>query len=148
MPAEVARRFQSGVDSRSLQDGPLLPVDVQRRDGGAVVLPRGELDIATAPTLSAALDGIHSGRLVVDLRDLSFIDSTGLHLLLDLHRRSQSDGFELTLVAPGEPAARAIRLSGLDEALPFVAPSDAVDGRPTELRDVPRGLPRLRLVDR
>ena len=67
-------------------------VEVQRRDHVTVVQPRGELDMATVETLRTALDvaiaetlraldGFETGaRLVLDLRRLSFIDSTGLHL--------------------------------------------------------------------
>jgi anti-sigma B factor antagonist len=96
-------------------------VDVDRRDDLAIVQPSGELDLATVDTLRAALDSIESaGRLVLDLRGLSFIDSTGLHLLVALHQRAQRDGFQLTLLAPAAPVNRAIQLCGLDEALPFV----------------------------
>ena len=85
------------------------------------------LDAAIAETLSAALDGIESaGRLVLDLRGLSFIDSTGLHLLVALHQRAQRDGFQLTLLAPAAPIDRAIQVCGLDRTLPFVAPVDFV----------------------
>ena len=80
--------------------------------------------------LRAALEPIENAkRLVLDLRGLSFIDSTGLHLLIALHQRAQHDGFQLTLVAPAGPADRAIRLSGLDQALPFVPAAD-VDREP------------------
>ena len=67
---------------RSAVEAPPEPfaVEVQRRDAVAIVRPRGELDLVTVETLRAALDGIEStGRLVLDLRGLSFIDSTGLH---------------------------------------------------------------------
>ena len=108
-------------------------VDVQRRNDVAIVQPHGELDLATVETLRAALDGVEkAGRLVLDLRGLSFIDSTGLHLLVALHRRAQRDGFQLTLVAPAPPADKAIQVSGLDQALPFVAADDALDHCPGE----------------
>jgi anti-anti-sigma factor len=104
-------------------------VDVHRRDDVAIVQPRGELDLATATPLRAALDGIESAeRVVLDLRGLSFIDSTGLDLLVALHQRAQRDRFELTLVSPGAPVDRAIQLCGLDQVLPFGAGDDAIDG--------------------
>ena len=107
-------------------------VEVQRRDGVAVVQPRGELDLVTVETLRAALDAIKSTeRLVLDLRGLSFMDSTGLQLLVALHRRAQRDGLQLTLVAPAAPVDRAIQLCGLDQELPFVAIVDAAPGEPT-----------------
>ena len=101
-------------------------VDVQRQRDVAIVQPHGELDMATVETLRAALDGVrNAGRVVLDLRGLSFMDSTGLHLLVSLHESAQRDGFDLKLVAPAPPADKAIQLSGLDLALPFVAADDA-----------------------
>jgi anti-sigma B factor antagonist len=97
-------------------------VDVQRRDGITIVRPRSELDLATVDTLRRVLDDIEGvGCLVLDMRGLSFFDSTGVHLLMELHRRAQREGFQLSLIAPAPPADRAIRLCGLDKALPFVA---------------------------
>lgn len=113
-------------------------VEVQRRDHVALVEPRGELDLATVQTLAAAvdaaidetlraaLDGVDGpAQLVLDMRGLTFIGSTGLNLLVALHRRSRHEGFQLTLLAPPAPVDRAIRLCGLDQDLPFVAAVDA-----------------------
>ena len=103
-------------------------VDVQRRDHVTTVQPRGELDLATAETLSAALDGVpHGSHLVLDLRGLSFIDSAGLHLLVALDQRAQRDGFQLTLLSAAGPVDRAIRLCGLDQTLPLAAPVEALE---------------------
>ena len=125
-------------------------VEVQRRKHVTIVQPRGELELATAETLrstldaaiaeilSAALDGMENGaRLVLDLRGLSFIDSTGLHLLVALTERARRDGLQLKLLAPVAPADRAIQVCGLDRTLPFAAPVDAVGAEPA------RPLPRL-----
>jgi anti-sigma B factor antagonist len=102
-------------------------VEVQRHDDVAIVEPRGELDVATVETLRAALDDINGvGRLVLDLRGLSFIDSTGLHLLVALDQRAERDGFQLALVAPAPPGDRAIQVCGLGKTLPFVSPA-AID---------------------
>ena len=100
--------------------------------------PCGELDVATAERLRAALDGIEdAARLVLDLRGLSFIDSTGLHLVVALHKRAQRDGFELAVIAPAAPVDRAFRICALDKALPFVAAVDAIVGEPREPADGP-----------
>jgi anti-sigma B factor antagonist len=108
-------------------------VEVQWRDDVAIVAPRGDLDLATVESLRAALDSVKgAGRLVLDLGGLSFIDSTGLHLLVALNQRAQRDGFELALLAPAARVARAIKLCGLDQALPFVTPVDTVDSEPGE----------------
>jgi len=115
-------------------------VEIHRRDDVAIVQPSGELDLATVETLHAALDAIDSAaRLVLDLRGLSFIDVIGLHLLVALHQRAQRDRFQLTLIAPAAPADRAIQLCGLDQALPFVAPIDALDSEPGDSASRPQG---------
>jgi anti-sigma B factor antagonist len=134
-------------------------VEVRRGRHVTIVQPRGELDLATAETLrstlaatiaetlSAALDGMENrARLVLDLRGLSFIDSTGLHLLVALDQRAQRDGFQLTLLAPAAPIDRAIQLCGLDQMLPFVASVEAVDTEPGESSPADRGSEALRDV--
>jgi anti-sigma B factor antagonist len=120
-------RHRSGATRALEVAGPQpFAVEVQQRDAVAIVQPRGELDLVTVETLRAALDGIASTeRLVLDLRSLSFIDSTGLQLLVALDQRAQRDGCQLTLVAPAAPVDRAIQLCGLDKKLPFVAVVDA-----------------------
>jgi anti-sigma B factor antagonist len=127
-------------------------IEVQRRDHATIVQPRGELDVATVQTLRAALGvaiaetlrsapdgGASAARLLVDLRCLSFIDSSGLHLLVALDQRAQRDGFQLTLLAPRAPIDRAIRLCGLDQVLPFAARDDIVDTDPGESLLADRG---------
>jgi anti-anti-sigma factor len=124
----VAAAWAVGVHGREP-----FAVEVQRRDRDvAIVRPRGELDLATVETLRTALENIERPRrLMLDLRKLSFIDSAGLHLLLELHQRAQRDGFQLALVAPTAPTDRAIQLCGLDKTLPFVAATDVVEGEST-----------------
>ena len=122
-------------------------VELQRRAHVTIVQPRGELDLATVETLRSALDAAvaetlrraldgmeHGARLVLDLRGLSFIDSTGLHLLVALTERARRDGLQLKLLAPAAPTDRAIQLCGLDQTLPFAAPADAIGSE--ALRDV------------
>jgi anti-anti-sigma factor len=117
-------------------------VEVQQRDAVAIVQPRGELDLVTVEMLRAALDGIRSPeRLVVDLRGLSFMGSTGLQLLVALHQRAQREGWQLTLVAPAAPVDRATQLCGLDTELPFVAVADT---EPGESASSPQGEARAR----
>jgi anti-anti-sigma factor len=61
---------------------------------GTVVVPEGELDLGTARDLEAVL-ATQSGPVVVDLRKLSFIDLTGLRVLLEADARSRQDGMNL-----------------------------------------------------
>jgi anti-anti-sigma factor len=114
--------------SRNEATGEILVVHVERLDTTDVVQPWGELDIASAEKLRAALDGLGPPRsLVLDMRGLSFIDSTGLHLLARLHERAERERFRLELIAPPAPVDRPIRVCGLDRRLPFVAASSADD---------------------
>ena len=90
----------------------------QRLAGRAhVVTVRGELDLYTAPELERALglNGTAHGRVVVDLRECSFIDSTGLGILIAADRRSGCDG--LLIVANGLEVLRALEVTGLDRQL-------------------------------
>ena len=140
-PADDAPR---GVAARAAEMSELEPfaIEVQRREHVAIVQPRGELDLATIETLRSRLDAAiaetlravlddgmeTTARVVLDLRGLSFIDSTGLHLLVALDQRAGREGFLLTLLAPAHPIGRSIQVCGLNHVLPFVAPDDAGPG--------------------
>ena len=84
----------------------------------------GELDIAAAPMardLIAAVIG--KGRaLVLDLRGLSFIDSSGLDLLLQLAADARRDGWSLSLIQGARVVQRIFQLTGTEGRLPFRSP--------------------------
>jgi len=106
-------------------DAPRLHVGVRRRADRTTVHPHGDLDLVSIPALQAALDGVVGARRVVlDLSRVSFVDSAGVHLLVDADRRARRDGFELSLVPPAPPADLAIELCGLYETLPFTSAPD------------------------
>lgn len=77
----------------------------------------GELDLYTAPDFERALqlDGVAGGRIVVDLRECTFIDSTGLGILVAADRRNGGNG--LAIVAGSMEVLRAFEVSGLDGRL-------------------------------
>ena len=107
----------------------ILAVDLERRGDAAVLQLCGELDLSSVALLRAAVDEVGApSTLALDLRGLSFIDSSGLHFLVELHERAAREAFELCLMAPREPADRPIRLCGLDRHLPFVSelPADGL----------------------
>jgi anti-anti-sigma factor len=96
--------------------------DVLMSDGTARVVPVGELDQSTAPLVRARVratleDGCR--HLAVDLSRLEFIDSSGVHLLLNWLDASRADGFRMTIVPGGAPVQRVFELLGLTETLPF-----------------------------
>ena len=89
----------------------------RRADGTFVVAVVGELDLYTAPDLELAilLNGGESERVVVDLSKCTFIDSSGLGILVDTQRRMGVHA--LVVVAGGLEVRRAFEVSGLDRRL-------------------------------
>jgi anti-sigma B factor antagonist len=87
----------------------------------AQVKVSGELDLLTAPQLHAALEPLQAERadIELDMSELEFIDSTGVHLVLQTYQASRRDGWELTLTGAGEKVRRAFELVGLLDRLPF-----------------------------
>ena len=81
-----------------------------------VVIPTGELDIATAPALEHALERAfesRSARVVLDLRELEFIDSSGLRTLLIAHRQAEKAACAFTLVAGHRTLERTLAIAGV-----------------------------------
>lgn len=97
----------------------LARVTVERH--GPVTLARlaGEIDMSNAADVERrVLDGPETGPLVLDLTGVGFLDSAGLALLDEVHRRCRARGRVLRVVAvAGSPPRRAITLAGLDEGL-------------------------------
>ena len=91
---------------------------VSEHAAGTLVVPQGELDLATAQDLEAVL-ATRSGPVVVDLRKLSFIDLTGLRVLLDADARSRQDGQNLRFI-PGPRVRRLFELAELPDRLAYV----------------------------
>jgi anti-sigma B factor antagonist len=94
---------------------------VPERDG-VRVRPVGALDMATAPALDAEIAQLRDAgfrRILVDLRRLEFMDSSGLRALLTLHARAGSDGFELGVVRGNPAVHRVFEVTGTKDVLPF-----------------------------
>jgi anti-sigma B factor antagonist len=91
-------------------------------DGMVVLRLRGELDLATASELSEQLGRAeHDARVVViDLRGLEFMDSTGVALLASADRRARERGGRLVVVRGGRQVQRLFELTGLDGRLEIV----------------------------
>ena len=88
--------------------------------GQAVVAVSGELDMATAPELSRSLAGVleqHPAQLTLELGALSFIDSTGLTLLVRTSKSLKEHEGSLQLAHPTPPVRRVLEIVGLDGLL-------------------------------
>jgi anti-anti-sigma factor len=66
---------------------------------------------------------------VLDLGELTYFDSTGIHLVLELIQSSQADGWELALLDGAAPVRRVFDVTGLRDVVPFVERRDASSGR-------------------
>lgn len=100
-------------------------VAVQRAGESVVIAPQGELDLATVDELRRVF-GQHedASRVVLDLRGVSFMDSSGVTLVLEQHRRCERDGFELRLVPGPERIQALFELTGLTSRLAWGDPPD------------------------
>jgi anti-sigma B factor antagonist len=91
-------------------------VEVTSDPSGLVVRVTGELDVVSAPTLGACLLGLDAD-VVVDLADVTFIDSTGIATLVAGHNRALLRGRSFGLRSPTERVAKVLHLTGVDEVL-------------------------------
>jgi anti-anti-sigma factor len=87
------------------------------RDPELVVVVRGEIDLASVPAFSAVIDEALSetSRLVVDFSETTFLDSTGLSVLVAAHRRLEQDRRAIVLRVPSDIVRRALMVSGVDD---------------------------------
>ena len=87
-----------------------------------LVRPQGELDLATTPELERLVLGrLEQGRAVVlDLRGLEFMDSTGLRTLVSADQRARDAGRRLAIVRGPEAVDRIFHVTRLDERLELV----------------------------
>ncbi len=96
--------------------------EVRQEQDLVVIAPRGELDMATVGAVEQELRRqLDSGcrSLVLDLAGLSFMDSTGLHLVARWSAEASRDGFAFQL-EPGSPAVqRVFELAGMTDELPL-----------------------------
>lgn len=87
-------------------------------DGRHLLAAEGELDIATAEQLRRQLAALPVGEpVVLDLADITFIDSTGLALLLSASQAARENGATLMLRHPSMAVRRLIALTGVGEML-------------------------------
>jgi len=96
---------------------------VSHDDGTARVRPVGELDLSTVPVLEEQLRQAHAGgfrQVVVDLRGLEFMDSTGLTLLARWSTGADRDGYAFAVVPGSARIQRLFDLTGLGAVFTFV----------------------------
>ena len=98
------------------------PLRIQIESGPAYACLKleGELDIYTAPDLAEAIEKLEAAvpsLLIIDLADLTFVDATGLHILLEAHKRARNRRSCLFLLRPRPMVQRVLQVTGLDRVL-------------------------------
>jgi anti-anti-sigma factor len=94
----------------------------ERRDGDrSVLLLRGELDLATIDGVRARLDALQAERraVVLDLDALSFMDSTGIRLVLQAAQDAERTGWDFSITRGSRAVQRVFTAAGLEDRLPF-----------------------------
>ncbi|MGA8718680.1 MAG: STAS domain-containing protein [Solirubrobacteraceae bacterium] len=96
---------------------------------GTVVAVTGELDLLSAPQLRTALDALlpaNARHIAIDLTNATFMDSAGVHAVLDASHRA---GGHLAVICPKGPVRQVIELLGLTEVLNVVSSLDEYRAR-------------------
>jgi anti-anti-sigma factor len=102
-----------------------LRCEVARNGIVAWVRPFGELDLDSVHRVEAALDGLNEEGchdIVLDLRGLTFMDSTGLRLVIRWDNAAREGGFRFSIIPGGDVVQRVFRLTGMDQRLTLAEP--------------------------
>ncbi|MFF5026053.1 STAS domain-containing protein [Streptomyces collinus] len=96
-----------------------LTVAAHTIDGTHVLTPTGEIDHHTGETLRHALDAITTpgSRVVIDLHQVTFMDSSGINILIAAHRALTDTGGRLRLARPTHPVQRTLTIVGIDTVI-------------------------------
>jgi len=99
--------------------------EVERSDEPTCVrlILRGDLDLYSAPALDDMLVEVEGEKyplVFLDLRELDFLDSAGLRLVMRSHARAEQDGRRMVIVRGGTTIDRVFKLTGLEDELEIV----------------------------
>lgn len=110
-----------------------MNVEVQQLDGATLLSARGELDLASAPQLEKELERVNEAQpelMILDLREVDFMDSTGLRLVVTAHQRAKDAGRRFGVVNGKKQVQRLLSLTRVEEQLTVVdAPEDLLGAR-------------------
>jgi anti-sigma B factor antagonist len=105
-------------------ESPVLSAQVSQEQGRVTVVVHGELDLASAPALRQELAGLlrlDVATMTLDLADLSFIDSSGLHALNAIRELATGQGVRLELRALPRHARRVLDITGMGSLFTIAA---------------------------
>ena len=95
-------------------------LEVRSQGQATIIRVSGELDLASSPALQEELDRVAASDarlLIIDLRALDFMDSTGLSVLVRAHQRAEEHGRELAMVKGPQQVQRLLSLTGVADRL-------------------------------
>ncbi len=95
-------------------------VEVRSEGRAAIIAVSGELDLASSPSLEVELERVSDADLellVLDLRRLEFMDSTGLSVILKAHQRLADEGRALYVVRGSQQVQRLLDVTGVAERI-------------------------------
>jgi anti-sigma B factor antagonist len=95
-----------------------LSIDIVTRQSPGVMALKGELDVYTGPALPVCLAELIAegrSRIVIDLAELKFIDSTGIGVLVGALKRARLSGGEIALRSPSAGVRKAFEVAGVSE---------------------------------
>lgn len=102
-------------------------MDVRQGEDRVVLGLHGELDLLGAPMLEEEIAKAEADKpvtMVLDLRDLQFVDSAGLRVILAAHERSRREGKEFALTHGSEQVQRLFTIAGVSEHLRIIDSPD------------------------
>jgi anti-anti-sigma factor len=108
----------------------ILEVESAERDGRVHVSLRGELDLSTVGKVDDELQTVERGApkvVVLDLSDLTFLDSTGLRCVVRADERAREDGRRFVVVKGPEAVQRVFEITRLAERLELVDDAAAIN---------------------
>ena len=77
----------------------------------------GEIDAHSAPMVSERVESAHGSKLVLDLAGVTFMDSSGLRVIVQLHQQAQAGGPQLVITHASRPVIRLFDIAGLSDLL-------------------------------
>lgn len=115
--------------SRTLLRSPTVErfdVEIERRGHYVIVRPVGDLDLAVVDVVEQTLSPLENefSEVVIDLRAVEFLDSTGLRAILSADARSRSNGFNLRIIKGGDQVQRLLSHTGMDKHLSLIDASE------------------------
>ena len=104
-------------------------IELERHLATSIIRLHGEFDVSAEQRFAEKLEavlGADTATVVLDLRGLTFMDSTGLRMLVTVNHAAERDGFDFAILCDGGNVRQLLRDTGLDGILPVVDPSGAV----------------------